>query len=219
MAVENFSTYTVVDPGSDLTVTSTKITGVQVTGLQDEYVYYDYGANYFDGLNVDFELYIADGGVNVYGLGGIAITNTLQDIIGAADTDIEVVGADRGGVGVAWIRFLRGNFVEESRWSSATVDTLYYCKLSRTAGSGTATVKVYASAADRTADTNELSGTLTLTGLSTTKYRYSMGFINNGADGYLFSGYVQNMDLNIVAGGATRTPRYGFIHLNNPAVV
>lgn len=50
--MEDFTTYTEVDPGSDLTVTATKIDAVDMARGADTYVADDKGANHFDG---DFE--------------------------------------------------------------------------------------------------------------------------------------------------------------------
>ena len=48
MAVEDFTTYTEVDPNSRITVSSTKVTWASVQRDEDAYVYKDKGVNYFD---------------------------------------------------------------------------------------------------------------------------------------------------------------------------
>jgi len=49
-STEDFSTYTVVDTDGGISVSSTRVTLTSVyTNNNDEYVYYDYGVNYFSG--------------------------------------------------------------------------------------------------------------------------------------------------------------------------
>jgi len=59
MATEDFTTYTEVDPGSKITVTSSKVSWATLGHNQEAYVYKDKGVDYFDGdfehlLTVDF---------------------------------------------------------------------------------------------------------------------------------------------------------------------
>lgn len=49
MALENFTTYTEVDPNSRIAKTSTKVTWTLLQRDEDAYVYKDKGADYFDG--------------------------------------------------------------------------------------------------------------------------------------------------------------------------
>jgi len=191
--MEDFTTYTEVDANSKLTVIATKATGFNADSDEDIYLYKDKGADHFDALDIDFALFIeADSGVNAYC--GVAITNTIGTIQGFASTDLAVVAQEAAGP--AWsIRLVRGAVVAEDFYTCSS-NTLYYCTLSRTAGSDTATVKIYSDAA-RTS----LVDTLSLSGFSTTKYQYIYGFVNrnNSGTGTDFRGYVQY--LRIGSGG------------------
>jgi len=192
MALENFSTYTEVDANAKLTVTATKADGVNVDGDEDVYLYKDFGANYFDGLAIEFEIYI-NTACEVASRSGMAVTNTVGSGPDLATTDI-LVFLYEDGTGAKWEAFLcRGDLVASDA-STISPDTLYYCTLSRTAGSNTVTLKIYTDAA-RTA----LHDTLSVIGYSTTKYRYLYGFINynNAVGGHDFDGYVQNMEVDL----------------------
>ena len=79
MAIENFTTYTEVDPNNKLTVTSTKITAVDLDRDEDAYVYKDFGANNFSRLDVDFEWRIESTSVNTCAMSIGFTAATLDD--------------------------------------------------------------------------------------------------------------------------------------------
>lgn len=193
MALEDFTTYTEFDSGNYLSETTSRVTVVNLPNPQESYLYYDYTADHFDALDINFELYTNDMGGNYYGIAGMGISNTLADITEWTTAGLSVMGQDRNGS--FWLRFIRGNFIAEDRWEAGSLDTLYFLRLERAAGNDTATLKIYLSSADRTADNNRQT-TLTLSGFGTAKWRYSMGLVNayDSTGSRLWSGYVQNLE-------------------------
>ena len=194
MAIENLTTYTEQDAGGFITESTTKVTITAMTSQTDCYLYKDFSANYFDALDIDYEIYVQNEEANKYGHAGIAVTNTLNDMTGFADTDISVTCSTRGS-NVLWFRLSRGNFTETD-YDALSTDTLYYCTLSRSAGSGTVVNHVYSDSAR----TTEVA-TQTITGLTAaTKWRYNFGAVNCnlGVANRLSTGYIQNINLNYI---------------------
>jgi hypothetical protein len=203
LAIRNPTTGTEVDTGGFLTESSTRITVTAMTSQTDTYLYWDDGADHYDALDTDYELYIQNEEANKYGCAGIALTNTLNDVTGFGNDDISVLGTTRGS-NVLWIRLQRGNFTETD-YDALSTDTLYYGTLSRSAGSGTVVNHVYSDSAR----TTEVA-TQTITGLTAaTKWRYQMGTVNynTGTANRLSTGYIQNIDNNEVV-NTTSTPTY-----------
>lgn len=194
MAIENFLTYTEVDLSERLTVTAPKAEGVDVDQDIDVYLYKDKGADHFDALDIDFELYIASTSLD-NSFSGMAIANIVSTQKDFAVTDLSVV-CNRV-VGPAYRVTLRRGAAQADNHYTGSADTLYYCTLLRAAGNNTATVKIYSDSA-RT----DLLDTLSLAGFGATKYRYVYGFVNwnHPASGNDWDGYVQNLDLKEVVG-------------------
>ena len=78
---ENFTTYTEVDGGGDLTVNQFNITWTTMTRGSDDYVYKDFGIDYFDDFTHDFTVSVSDmesGDASVATIAGLwTITNTI----------------------------------------------------------------------------------------------------------------------------------------------
>jgi hypothetical protein len=82
MAIEDFTTYTEVDPNSRISVTSSTITATALPRNEDSYVYDDKGVAHFDG---DFEHLITTKTTNVLSVsvcGSWVLTNTVDDLFG-----------------------------------------------------------------------------------------------------------------------------------------
>jgi len=186
MATENFSTYTEVDDSNRLSVSASQALAVDVDHDIDVYLYKDFGANYFDALDVDFELYISSNCVNS-GDAGPGFSNTVDDVNAWESTSVWVGGQ---GNGTYSIMLLRDGAASDSYTCSA--NTLYYCTLVRAAGNNSISCLVYSNSARTT-----LLDTLTVVGFGTAKWRYCYGFANRniGTAGQDFDGYVQNLDL------------------------
>ncbi|KKL72122.1 hypothetical protein LCGC14_2088070, partial [marine sediment metagenome] len=77
--IEDFTTFTEVDPGSDIVVTAAKIAATTLTDSQDAHVYDDKGADHFTtGWSHDFEITIS--GPDFATAGGWAISNVIDDV-------------------------------------------------------------------------------------------------------------------------------------------
>ena len=186
----DFLNFTEVDANAKLTVTSTKALAADADGDEDVYLYKDYGASYFNALDVDVELYIASTS-EVASCAGMAITNTVGSITDFAATDISVCIRRIGG-GDYNIQLVRGNDVATDAYT-CSADTLYYCTLTRAAANDVCTVTIYSDAARST-----LLDTLSVNSFNTaTRYQYVYGFagFDGAGGGSNFDGYVQNLRL------------------------
>jgi len=194
ISIEDLTTYTEEDDNTKLTVSATKALAADVDQDEDVWLYRDMGAGFFDGLDIDFEIYVAATSLDD-GRGGMAITNTVGDMTEFASTDITVYASE--GAGPAYyIKLMRGNSVATDSYT-CSAGTIYYCTLERVAGQDDVYLKIYSDAARTT-----LVDTLTVAGFSTTTYRYVFGFVNNNsaAGNKDFDGYVQNLNLKIITG-------------------
>ena len=197
---ENFTTYTKVDASGKLTVTATKVTGVDVGRDENVYLYKDRGASHFNVLYEEFEIYANSASTVDSAKGGIAITNTIGSMASFATTDIWAGTYTVAGPTYR-LYLARGNLVA-SDYYVPTADTLYYCRITRAAGNDTITMTIYSNAARTT-----LLDTLTVSGFGTTQWRYAYGFVNDnaGVGGKDWDGYVQNLKLSsFVDGIATK---------------
>jgi len=189
MATEDFTTYIEVDPEDRLTVTALKALAQDADADVNVYLYKDKGVDYFDALNIDFELFQAATS-EVSGQGFMAISNTVGVLDDFADTDI-AVGSFRSATGLK-IRVTRGRFTEYKQSTLLDFDRVYWLTLSRAAGSNIVTLRIFDDA-NRTTVLEILS----ISGIGATKYRYCYGFVgrNYGVGDRNWDGYIQNMDL------------------------
>lgn len=189
VSIIDFSSYTEVDPSSYLTISTTKVEWTSLPRNVDAYLYYDYGTDNFDALDVDFDLYLD--AHSTYGrVGALAFTNTVDDANAFASTDLSVVTHKTNST-THKIRLIRGNDVAYDEYTCST-GTTYYCTLVRAAGNDTATLYIY-SDSDRTS----LLDTLVVTGFSTTKWRYNMAGVSyNSGNAYAASGWIDNVYIN-----------------------
>jgi len=205
MAVEDFTTYTETDPGSDITVTSTKIDCINFDDSQTYNVYKDKGTDHFNALDVDFETYLSSSSTSNAQFGP-GFVNTATP---ATETRANLATTDCWNViyvsGTVRIYLIRGAFVANDSYQSLSANTTYYCTYTRTASSDTVTLKIY-SDSGRTS----LIDTLSVSGFGTsTKWQYMYGLLmHTGSDGANNTGYIQNIDLNEVDPPApTFTPK------------
>jgi len=193
--VENFTTYTEVDTGEDLTVTVTRITGVNAVSNDAPRVYYDKAASHFTG---DFEhlvtVYASDIDNAKY-IGCWTLTSVER-------ASLYQASLNNDGMAVAmyddsyYIALQTFEGADGSDSYNGEPNTPYYLTIAR--ASTTGTCKIYSDAA-RTA----LVDTLSIT-CPTTAYRYIYAWhMLYGAD--TNSGYVENLDLQ-EGGGPTDYP-------------
>ncbi len=197
---QDFTTYTEVDPDSTVTVSASKITGASVQSRStDTYVYKDFTASHFNAIDWLWECYYTSGSANYEIWAGVGPSNTVNDISGFASTDASSPLRMHAAPDLAlWL--YRGNLVATDSSVSLTVGVLYYPEMVRAAASDTISVKIYTDNPRVT-----LLDTLSVAGFGTaTRYRYAYGTnsYNSASTNRLFSGYVQNLDLQ-EAGGPT----------------
>lgn len=189
---EDLSTYTEVDPNSHISATSSRMTGGGINRNETAYAYYDKGADYFDALDIDFDIRTTNLDSNDI-LGVLGISNTLDHIGAFGTSDIKVAFYYPGG-GARGLYLGTGGALD---YMVISVDTTYYCTLERAAGSAAVSLKVYSDSGRETL-LDTLTGTMAV---ASTKHRYILGiasqYTNNN---YAASGYVENVVINAVGG-------------------
>jgi hypothetical protein len=195
--VEDFSGYTETDPNSEITVTSTKITGTNFRRPQSAYVYKDKGADHF---NADFEHFLT-----AY-LASISTGNAsfwiLSNYVGnavnqKANTNAHLRGCIDHGGGTPIMQLVE--WADPSEYAdnyAISTGTPYYLKVKRdeSVGTyGTAYIYIYSDSSRTT-----LLDTLSLTlHVAKRDYRYIYGMCSTGGGdaGYVLTFYSENLDL------------------------
>ena len=189
--IEDVTTYTKKDDNNHLTVTATEILAVGVQGNEDVWVYKDFGANYFNELNINFEI---QANANIWYMSPtlLGLENQIGGMNGRSSTDLTVLMGGDGGYPERAIHLMRGNYLVEQSWTGS-IGVPYYLTLTRIAGNDMANLKIY-SDSGRTI----LLSTLSVSGYgTTTKWRYLYGFQtpNNGDSSLRWYGYSKNIEL------------------------
>ncbi len=190
---ENLSLYTEVDPNSHISKTSSRVTLAGLTETESAYVYKNFGAAYFNKIDLIFSGRISTGATGQFDVG---FSNELADASGWWGFDYKEI---RIVFQLGYIYLYCGT---NSDYYAISWDTDYYLTLSRSAGSDSATLKIYSDAAR-----SNLLATLTASGLGTgTKYQYfyAASSYNVSHSGHTISGYVENFlfPMPIGSGGA-----------------
>lgn len=205
MAVENFTTYTEVDPNSRISKTATKVTWTLLTRDEDAYVYLDKDADYFNG---DFTIYlthrttaVSASGTRV--LGCWSLTNTIDDLWGIyvanGDWLAVLAGQTLGGAGAPtlWLVECDGGsqYGSPANPYEIALNTDYYLTVIRDESVGTyGTLYLYIySDASRTTllDTQ----TLTLHAKVDFRYIYAIQTQDTDTATLTHSGYTENLEL------------------------
>jgi hypothetical protein len=190
---ENLLNYTEVDPNSKLTVTSSKVTANDLDRDEDAYVYKDFGADYFDDIDCDFEIYADDtndSGANFH----VGFSNTVDDRQGWGNDVFSVYFNSTNGSGGWELRLVADTYGTPNAYT-ASEDTLYYCTLQRAAGSDAVYLYIYSDAPRET-----LIDTLTVSSVGiSTKFRYFFAACsrNTSTASKNFDGYIQNINLHL----------------------
>lgn len=180
--LQAINTYTEVDAGGYLTLDDTRATAASVPRTADAYAYYDGGVNWLNEIDLQFRAFISGGSGAGYYLSGFTVT-VVDDANNWGLSDIGV-WLDYNS-GTPRIRFFRPGGTPQNY--TVSLNTVYYCTLTRAAANDGASLLIY-SDAQRTS----LLATLSITGLGTgTRYRYHYaGASSNDATGSTsFSGY------------------------------
>ncbi len=197
MATEDFSTYTEVDGGGNITVTSSKIDCAAVDADEESYVYDDKDAAHFSGdyehlIETYITSIISNGRIYLWGL-----ANLINDFYGIDDDS----SGDYHGLacyGSAEYYFLEecdgGSITQD--WSGAGYDgVLCYMKIKRDEAVG-ANGTLYCYIYDDAPRTNLLDTlSVALGEKQDFRYIYGMSGYNRGASGVGATCYCQNLDI------------------------
>uniref|UniRef100_A0A6M3M116 Uncharacterized protein n=1 Tax=viral metagenome TaxID=1070528 RepID=A0A6M3M116_9ZZZZ len=203
MATENFTAYTEVDAGDDITVTATKCDVSSMNKNVNSYVAYDEGVDHFDG-NFEhlIEMYVSDHTGNA-----TVVFWMLANVLNNAGA----IYSAGGSFYVARTEFWSANYyislsvLDEGAWQNAgytcSANTLYYCnpEFDKDVGTyGTVYLRIYSDAAR----TNLLSTLSKAVAGSKKVYRfvYCCSSWYDGVSTVDLTCYCQNLDLQ--EGGA-----------------
>ena len=186
----DLSTYTEVDPGSNITTTAAKCNAVALVCNSASYVYKDYGAGHFTNISHRFATRLVaaagdDRATFVYGL-----SNSVGTLNIGAGKKVVVFWAR---VSIAYNLYLRcydGTSIITTDSTTLSLGTTYYIEVLHVAGSTVFTVKVYSdSAYSVLVDTLTIDSSYTNT---TWRYHYCLSSVGVGiAD--TMSAYVENV--------------------------
>ena len=179
MIIEDLTTYTEVDSSGKIAVSSTRVTANSITNNVDSYVYKDFGASYFDKIDLLFDYQCAaHSGYAVMGF-----TNELDESMHWVGPYIAV--SLQSGLSI----YNGGTSHDSSLDLSHNIT--YYCRLLRQAGDDVVRLYIYSDAGRTT-----LVDTVTLAGFGTTKWRYFFPMTSeNYSSPYSWSGYLENFVL------------------------
>ena len=210
MAVEDFTTYTEVDPNSRITVTSTRVTAAGIARDEAAYVYKDKGAAFFSGNFIhDFTMFMDSTGGSTTGWQYFwtltNLVNSTLDIETAADDYLTVVGVRYASVWTIFISEFNGASQLTDSDTTMAYDTVYYGRIERdefVGTYGTFTLRVY-SDSDRTVLVTAI--TINLRKNADLRYIYPVTS-RNDTDVDTSSGYTENLDLSpTLIGGISGT--------------
>jgi len=209
--IEDFTTYTEVDPNAHISVTASAITGSDILRNEDAYVYDDKGASHFGNFEFLVTSHTDFSGTDQYSEVWFAVVG--DEVDGAYNINY--------GLGMSWRRNSGPNYLtlrlseQDNRsethdnYTNRSYDTDYYITVSR---SGTTAVALVYSDAARTV----LIDTLTITCLTTAcQYIYGVQAYDSNTS-YGWFGEVSDLDLQEAV---ARVPRHGAIIFQDPALV
>ena len=202
MAIEDFTTYTELDTGTNITVTSSKVNH-DYEHDKTEWLYSDKGIDHFTNWEHLCEVYMTSHSNNRL-RDYWALTNHLEDHETLRSNGRDALTLLCGNVGGAYRIYAMeiDGGVHDGDYFTGAVATLYYLTIEKS--TTTFTVKIYSDAA-RTV----LLDTLTVT-INDNNYRYVFGTLsrNQGAGGQYSKGYTQNLDLQEVAVSSIDNTKY-----------
>lgn len=192
MAVEDFTTYTEVDPNNHISLVGTNHVDFSAIRSEDAYLYKDKGENYFDDFTHDVDVRFSN--PEDQSLAGFwVLSNDLDDLKGLKDTGKTAIAVQiyRSSTGEnrLGLREIYGG-ANYTDYYLASSDTWYYLTIEK---SGTSlTCKIYSDSA-RTNLLDTLS--LTLHGDWSFRYVFAANTANN-ATGPTVDADIENLDLN-----------------------
>jgi len=189
LLLEDLSMYTEVDTNGRISISTTRATITNLKNNESALVYYDFGADAFNalGINLECRLTSAENGA---GVTIVALTTATRADASALSSSEVSIHLYRNPGGEYRLYLARGNFVA-SDYYAISADTTYYLSMQRAANNDTITLKIYAEYARTT-----LLATLSVSGFSTTKYRYLYAVMNyNDGASVTSSGWVDKIML------------------------
>ena len=198
--IENFTTYTEVDSGTDITVTAPKVDVVTMDIGANSSVYKSYGAAHFGNFTHKFEIYISasSGGAAFLGHWGLsnAAASTIADIV-TANIGMAIFFSSPPN-DILTIKDWENDLSDQTGNGVASEGVLYYLTIDRSGTTTTArihTVDYYGEPGSVELDT------LTFTS-SATAYEFVMACLSrDSGTGANVSAYTQNLDLQEAVGG------------------
>ncbi len=198
MVVENFTTYTEVDEGGDISRTAPRITVTSMKVSRSSWVIKSYGAGYFDDFEIEFTIRTTDvssASSSNRGLGLVGFSNSVGDYATCKNGDLFALYMTENGSSndqwvIGFIQFSGGVLRFKQKTGRALGLVTRYFTMSKSGADGV--LRIYTDSA-RTS----LEDTIALTGIDDA-YRYVYGIMCYDGTGDVndyWSGYVENLDL------------------------
>ena len=188
----DLSTFTGVEPASDLSIVTTKVTATTMLRDTSTYLYNDYGAGAFDS---DFEVLFECSMTAISG-NGLAYPCALTNVIGSGDS-----WGDR----IACSFYVSDLRLQESHLGTTYTDTYaisvgtsYWCKLVRDESVGTygrAYLYIASSEVNRDSETWLSTLTLDLHSKQDFQYFYAISSLNTASPAESISAYVDHISI------------------------
>ncbi|KKN78432.1 hypothetical protein LCGC14_0349640 [marine sediment metagenome] len=143
MAVQDFTTYTEVDPNSRIAVSASRVTWTGITANEDAYVYRDFGVKHFAGNFVSYLTINTTASAQTSEMFPWAMTNSLDDIKGIADASGNLLcvrltnPSSPDELRIVIQEYYGGTQAESAAFYTLTRGTNYYLKIRRDEDVGT----------------------------------------------------------------------------------
>ena len=199
---EDFTTYSEVDSGTDITVTSSRVTWDTMTKAAQSWVALDKGEDQFSGnFTHEFEVYVSafsGSGATAFVWALADSANYFQAIDDASGSEfgIQIYGGEVGDERLVLVEVDGGTFYSATQINIA-LSTLYYVTVWRNTAVGTYGTLYLAVYTDESKET-QVGSTQSLTLQSSLKqFDYVYGLSSSGKTGTITTtAYVQNLNLN-----------------------
>lgn len=214
MAIEDFTTYTEVDPGTKVTVDANTVSWNDVdTRNSDSYVYKDKDLNHFDGdFEHKFELQWVDSAINGVLMYFWVLANAVNDVKGLVDAGADFFGCnfydavETKYLGIAI--YENGSSVDDESWVGSSTSTRYFIRMTRDDDGGannTGQLVAYIATVNYDDEGGNLQATVTADcsagEQNDFRYIYALSTYNSGLADKTGDGFTENLDLQEAAGG------------------
>lgn len=146
----DLSQYTEVDDNNYFSISGTEITATNVVGVKNDYIYKDYGANYFNGYDMLMRVKLTSGTNGGY-LNIFSLANSAG-IVPVAGTVSIILNFLRDGSGNYNLCFYLYNGASQIAYNmiGVTADTVYLLRITHTAGTNIIKCDLYTDFPDMT---------------------------------------------------------------------